>query len=338
MKETIGLAIFGGVAVLNSLFMAGVLLINSRGLLKNQLIGLIFLSLSVRIGKSLLIILVPDVPSSVPAIGLLGMVMTGPLLWFYAKALRSTSFQLVGKDAWHLVLFLITFALLFINSDTVIFWLYVAAAAQMLIYLLAASRYAITLTVELKKQVFQIIACIGIVWLIYTSQIFIESTAAYLFTTITATFVLYTLLYLSFQYHKPFQRKEYDRLPENIALEDLREKLINLMEKQQLFKEPDLTAAKVAQQLHVKPYILSTIINMAFEKTFPEFVNGYRLREAEQMLHADKFKHYSIEAIAFESGFNTPSAFYAYFKKLNNCTPSEYRTGKNASAGKALTR
>ncbi|MEL6843420.1 MAG: helix-turn-helix domain-containing protein, partial [Bacteroidota bacterium] len=58
---------------------------------------------------------------------------------------------------------------------------------------------------------------------------------------------------------------------------------------------------------------------------FMDFINGYRIEEAQKMLRAPRFGHYTIVAIAQEVGFRSRSAFYAAFKKISGQTPTEYK-------------
>jgi AraC-like DNA-binding protein len=99
------------------------------------------------------------------------------------------------------------------------------------------------------------------------------------------------------------------------------------MERDKLYKQNDLSLVKLGAILNVKPYVISNVLNEYQGKTFPEFINAYRIKEAQKLLQSEKHSIYSIEAIAFDCGFNTPSAFYSYFKKITKLTPSQYRAG-----------
>ncbi|HEU5292923.1 MAG TPA: AraC family transcriptional regulator, partial [Cyclobacteriaceae bacterium] len=90
------------------------------------------------------------------------------------------------------------------------------------------------------------------------------------------------------------------------------------------FVDSDLNLSKLAKNLDVQPYILSRAVNIYFNKSFPELMLDYRLRKAEQLL-SSLGKVYTIEAIAYESGFNTLSVFYQTFKKRNGLTPAQYK-------------
>ncbi|HDR67474.1 MAG TPA: helix-turn-helix domain-containing protein, partial [Bacteroidaceae bacterium] len=52
--------------------------------------------------------------------------------------------------------------------------------------------------------------------------------------------------------------------------------------------------------------------------------NDYRVEEVKKRLQDPKFKHLTILAIAYESGFNSKSSFNTIFKERTGLTPSDY--------------
>ena len=75
--------------------------------------------------------------------------------------------------------------------------------------------------------------------------------------------------------------------------------------------------------------MLSRVINSGFGQNFNDYVNEYRVREAERRLRDPRFRHYTLLAVALESGFNSKSTFNRVFKKLRGATPSEVAAGLN---------
>lgn len=70
---------------------------------------------------------------------------------------------------------------------------------------------------------------------------------------------------------------------------------------------------------------VSSIINNHSEFNFSDYINQFRIEKAKTLLLEPKYDDYNIEAIGFECGFNSKSAFYAAFKKFTNATPSEFK-------------
>jgi AraC-like DNA-binding protein len=92
----------------------------------------------------------------------------------------------------------------------------------------------------------------------------------------------------------------------------------------------NLTA--LAKRLNKQPYLVSRVINDKFNKTFPELLLQYRIQKAEELLLSSLNKTYTVEGIAYESGFSTLSAFYTAFKKETGMTPTQFKKrseGKN---------
>ncbi|UOQ70502.1 helix-turn-helix domain-containing protein [Hymenobacter cellulosilyticus] len=102
-----------------------------------------------------------------------------------------------------------------------------------------------------------------------------------------------------------------------------REKLLALMDEEQPWLEPELTLTEVAKRLRITPGLLSKIINSGCGQNFNDFVNAYRVREAQRLLADPRFAHYSLVGVALESGFNSRSTFNRVFKKMVGQAPSE---------------
>ena len=80
----------------------------------------------------------------------------------------------------------------------------------------------------------------------------------------------------------------------------------------------------MAKELKVLPNQLSMVINSKLNCSFPEFVNSLRVKTAIELLDKANKHNMTIEAIAYESGFNNRTSFYNAFKKETGKLPSEY--------------
>ena len=106
-------------------------------------------------------------------------------------------------------------------------------------------------------------------------------------------------------------------------LHSWRDKLLRLMADEQPWLEPELTLTELAHRLRTHPALLSKVINAGCGQNFNDFVNTYRVREAQGKLADVRFAHYSLVGVALESGFNSKSTFNRVFKKLLGQAPSE---------------
>ena len=107
--------------------------------------------------------------------------------------------------------------------------------------------------------------------------------------------------------------------------ERISRQLQELMYKQKLYLNCDLSLPDLAQKLSVSIHHLSQILNERLDKNFFEYINELRVEETKRLLKDDKMSHLSIAGIAQEAGFNSLSAFNTIFKKSTGSTPSSYR-------------
>ena len=103
----------------------------------------------------------------------------------------------------------------------------------------------------------------------------------------------------------------------------IEQRLLTLMQTAKPYREGKLTLPQLASQLNTSPNYLSQIINERLERNFFDFVNQYRIEEAQQRLLSEPNR--TILDIALDSGFNSKSAFYKVFKQQTGLTPSSYR-------------
>lgn len=91
------------------------------------------------------------------------------------------------------------------------------------------------------------------------------------------------------------------------------------------WRDGDLSMQTVASAIDVPMHRLSQLINQEYGCNFFQFVNRFRLRAACAMLEDPASAHYTILEIAYQSGFNSKSAFNAVFKERIGTTPRRYR-------------
>lgn len=100
-------------------------------------------------------------------------------------------------------------------------------------------------------------------------------------------------------------------------------RLAKLMSDQLCFLDSNLNLIKLANLLGLTPHQLSYVINTGFNMNFFQFVNQYRIEKAKELL-INNSKNYTILAIAYDSGFNSKTAFNTTFKKITGQTPTEF--------------
>lgn len=124
---------------------------------------------------------------------------------------------------------------------------------------------------------------------------------------------------------KEMERNHSQRNEKRLFEERDKNRLIEYMIEKKPYLNDNLTLIELAEELRMHRNQLSILINSGFGENFYEFINRYRVEEAKLLLNNPTKEHYTILAIAFESGFNSKSTFYNIFKKNTGVTPVEYR-------------
>ena len=148
---------------------------------------------------------------------------------------------------------------------------------------------------------------------------------------------IYTIGYFIFKQPKVFNGELFAQLflPiknknesfETSMLNEFYENLTNYMEQKKPYIDNELRLVNLADQLGFSTHLLSKIINKKYGKNFNNFVNDYRLIEAEKLLKTSK--NLNIKDIYFDVGFNNKNSFYKAFKLKYHCTPLQYRNQNN---------
>lgn len=112
------------------------------------------------------------------------------------------------------------------------------------------------------------------------------------------------------------------------VIANIYERLIEKIEHEKIFKDPELRLDQVAQMLHVHTNILSQTINHVENKIFYDLINRRRVEEFKRIAILPENHKYTILALAFESGFNSKTSFNRNFKKYEHCSPSEFKKFK----------
>lgn len=97
------------------------------------------------------------------------------------------------------------------------------------------------------------------------------------------------------------------------------------MQENKPYLDPNLSIYGLAEALNMPRQTLSQAINIGLSKNFFQYINEYRIVEAQTRLLSEQDKHLTILDIALDSGFNSKSSFYKLFKEYCNLTPLQYR-------------
>ncbi|KOY88020.1 hypothetical protein AD998_02670 [bacterium 336/3] len=112
-------------------------------------------------------------------------------------------------------------------------------------------------------------------------------------------------------------------------LSEVHQKLIELVDKEKPFLNPELTIAQLASKISVHPNYLSQAINLLEEKTFYDYINEKRIDEFKKIIFKPENQKYTILALAYNCGFNSKTAFYRNFKNVTGLSPTQYLKQQN---------
>lgn len=121
-------------------------------------------------------------------------------------------------------------------------------------------------------------------------------------------------------------------LSETLALRDLfsRKKYDGLLQRAQEYIRKnyscdDISLNHVAQAVNISPTHFSAIFSQETGETFIEYLTGVRMEKAKELLRCSGMKS---SEISYAVGYKDPHYFSYLFKKMQGCTPSEFRMGR----------
>ena len=100
--------------------------------------------------------------------------------------------------------------------------------------------------------------------------------------------------------------------------------IIEYLEKNKPFKNPDFNAHLLSKALHTNVNYISKALSVGGHDDFRALLNNFRINYVKSMLDNGAMKKYTIDYIYTEAGYKYRSTFNASFKLITGMTPSEY--------------
>ena len=122
--------------------------------------------------------------------------------------------------------------------------------------------------------------------------------------------------------HEQKQKDKQQQADERNA--ELFQRIQQLVETQQLFKDPGLSRESLSDLLSTSHTYISEAIKQVTGKSFPQYIGDLRQQEAERMLHDPAYDTSCLKLLYEQVGFSSSSAFYKSFKKATGMSPSSY--------------
>ncbi|UKK49825.1 helix-turn-helix domain-containing protein [Prevotella sp. E13-17] len=126
----------------------------------------------------------------------------------------------------------------------------------------------------------------------------------------------------------------YRNLVNPALMDELKEKILNIIVMQKKYKDRDFSAKKLAEALGTNTRYISAVVNVKFHMNYTSFVNKYRIEEAMSILVDKRYQDLRIEEVSDMVGFANRQSFYASFYRIMGITPKEYRVAHSSSQKK----
>lgn len=102
-----------------------------------------------------------------------------------------------------------------------------------------------------------------------------------------------------------------------------------------LYLNPDLTLNLLARKTGIPARQISNAINQLYGCNISQWINGYRIRHAQQLLLETNS---SITDIMLDSGFSTKSNFNREFMRISGVSPSKFRLNPEEASAPAAKK
>ena len=97
-----------------------------------------------------------------------------------------------------------------------------------------------------------------------------------------------------------------------------------VMRKEKPYTNTNLKSTDLAALAGCTGHDLSYIFNQHLEKSFYDYVNGWRVEEFKRLVAAVDVSRYTLSALAEQCGFSSRASFFRHFKAITGVTPAEY--------------
>ncbi len=120
-------------------------------------------------------------------------------------------------------------------------------------------------------------------------------------------------------------KKYKDSILTSSKSKDLANTLERYMTEEKPFLNDSIDLNSLASAIGEHPKSLSQAINENFNRNFFEYVNSFRIKEAQRMLADPEYNNHKIYEVMYAVGFNSRSSFNTAFKKMTGCTAKQFR-------------
>lgn len=127
------------------------------------------------------------------------------------------------------------------------------------------------------------------------------------------------------------ETKLIERVKHDMTHDSLKEKadmiatrLTNYMNTEMPYLRHGYSIHSLSSDLQIQAYQLSFCLNHHLGISFSDYLNKHRVEHSKKLIREGVSQIYTLEALAYECGFNNRNSFTTAFKRFTGVTPSEF--------------
>ena len=324
-------------AAIQGMYLSAISFLSRKRSLSGLLLSIVFVSITLRIIKSLLWVYADNVDLWILNVGFFAHSVYGPalFLFLYCELFRKrwkNQFILHFVPSLFLLLTLSTLTLdgfwYSFGYDALLIQQGAYIVATWILFFVGIRKGRLTFDISNERKYWYILLLSGgfLLQFAYFSNYILGLTPYLMGPVVYALFLFATSIYI-FRYPQVLDVSKHNRTRTVSSLETIKikKRLLLHMDEALPFLNPNCTLLSLSKEIGTQPYKLSYLINKEFGQNFATFLNSYRIQRAMQLLKDVNNHNIKISAIAFDCGFNSLSSFNQAFKKITSQTPSKFR-------------
>ena len=343
--------IISGIGIIQSILFSLLLVQKKQKQFSDWLLLLWFIIFAIHL---LLIVLIQNNPSQIVIVlaktfGLLH----GPFLLLYCQTVFNETLSV--KSLWHLFPFaLLTISAFFVNTSNMNSW----EILLLILKTISLVSYPIFVSLWLKKKldliklsradnfivdsywlknlviVLLIYASIGILHVLLNVVFNIQFSILLdiIFFVVMITIIGFYGLKFKIVYNSDVLianesiTPQYKHSPlKKVETSILKKQIDDFFSETEDYLDPNFSLTQLSNKLSIPKHHLSEIINLEMGTTFYDIVNAKRIQYAMRRINIKSDSNITLEALGYESGYNSKSSFFHHFKKYSGKTPRQYK-------------
>jgi len=310
-------------------------------------LGLLLLTLSMRIGKAILNYFYPELPRLYLQIGLSACFLIGPSLYYFTRAALTQlkKVPISWKYAYGFWVISITIIGIIVPYSShpwdwnhyIVHLIYAQWSGHFFAtgWLLRNQLSKLFSRQEKlsanEKSILSVFGGNTVIFLIYHIVFFWSFSSVYIAGALFFSMLLYLNVPIFLNRNKARTgflsteeslRYSNKKISEEQAAQ-MAQKLQDMIITGELYKNADLKLNDLAKLFRTSSHTLSQLLNDNIKQSFSTYINQYRIQKACELISGHS--PLRLEEIGYEVGFNSKSTFYTAFKKHTGMTPTLFR-------------